>query len=61
MTTRSDFFLALRQARIATHRGDVVATERWLKISERYLDVVRGYEKLNQVEVPIVGRPRDKW
>ena len=61
MTTRSDFFLALRQARIATHRGDVAATERWLRISERYLDVVRGYEKLKDAEVPIVGRPKRPW
>ena len=57
MTTRSDFFLALRQARIATHRGDVAATERWLKICERYLDVVRGYEKLNHAEIPFRDRP----
>jgi hypothetical protein len=61
MTTRSDFFLALRQARIATHRGDVAATERWLRICERYLDVVRGYEKLSHTEVPVVGRPRRPW
>lgn len=61
MTTRSDFFLALRQARIATHRGDIAATERWLRIGERYLDVVRGYEKLSHTEVPVVGRPRRPW
>ena len=61
MTTRSDFFLALRQARIATHRGDIAATERWLAICERYLGVVRGYAKANEAEVPVVGRLRRPW
>ena len=37
--TNRDYVLALRQARIATHRGDAQDTERWLKIAERYLDV----------------------
>jgi hypothetical protein len=61
MTTRSDFFLALRQARIATHRGDIAATERWLKICERYLDIVQGYEKHSHTEVPRNGRLRRPW
>jgi hypothetical protein len=61
MTTRSDFFLALRQARKATHRGDIAATERWLKICERYLDIVRSYEKHSHTEVPRPGRLSRPW
>jgi hypothetical protein len=53
-TTDRDYVRALRQARIATHRGDIAATERWLKAAERYLDVRRRKHELDNPEV----RPR---
>jgi hypothetical protein len=53
-TTDRDYVRALRQARIATHRGDIQASERWLKVAERYLDVRRRKYELDNPEV----RPR---
>jgi hypothetical protein len=34
-----DYMQALRQARVATLRGDIAATERWLTSAERYLRI----------------------
>jgi hypothetical protein len=52
--TNNDYFVALRQARVATHRGDIEATERWLKIAQRYLDVRLRKRELDHPEI----RPR---
>ena len=52
--TGADYFQALRQARIATHRGDVAATERWQKIAERYLRIRQRKQELDHPEI----RPR---
>ena len=51
MPTQQDYLLALRQARIATHRGDIEATERWLRIAERYLAVRRCKHELDNPPV----------
>ena len=50
--TNRDYVLALRQARIATHRGDIASTERWLKIAERYLDVRCRKQQLDNPPEP---------
>lgn len=52
--TSTDYFQALRQARIATHRGDVVAAERWQKIAERYLRIRQRKQEHDNPEI----RPR---
>ena len=52
---RSDYAQALRHARIATSRGDVAETERWLKICERYLAITREYVDLRQQNCVSVG------
>ena len=57
-----DFFLALRQARIATHRGDIDAAERWLKMAERYLAIARRYNELKEAEPQRnPATPRRPW
>jgi hypothetical protein len=43
-----DFFRTLAQARKATRRGDLVATERWLKCAERHMALAERIEKLAQ-------------
>ncbi len=55
--TSQDYFQALRQARIATHRGDAVAAERWQKIAERYLRIRQRKQELDNPET----RPRQWW
>jgi len=50
--THPDYQLALRQARIATHKGDVATTERWLAIAERYLRVRQRKDELDNPPDP---------
>lgn len=47
-----DFFLALRQARLATHKGDIATAERWMKMAERHLALAQRYKDLKDAEPP---------
>jgi hypothetical protein len=61
-STREDFLLALRQSRIAIHRGDIATAERWTRLAERHLDIARRQAELNATEPPRYGAaPRRPW
>lgn len=59
-THAHDFFRALGRARKATRRGDVAATERWIKCAERHLAIAERFQTL--VERQERQRPqRNPW
>ncbi|MGQ0534051.1 MAG: hypothetical protein ACT4OF_15370 [Caulobacteraceae bacterium] len=48
--TGHDFFRDLAQARKATRRGDVAATERWIKCAEKHIAIAERFQKLAERE-----------
>ncbi|HEV7691658.1 MAG TPA: hypothetical protein VGO52_12570 [Hyphomonadaceae bacterium] len=52
---KEDFHIALRQARIAMHRGDVAQSERWTQLAERHLDIGLRYRQI-RLDMPMDRR-----
>jgi len=44
---KEDFHIALRQARIAMHRGDIAASERWTSLAERHVAIGLRYKEID--------------
>jgi hypothetical protein len=47
-----DFFLALRQARKATHRGDIDTAERWMRMAQHHLVLAQNFADLKNEDAP---------
>ena len=57
---KEDFHIALRQARIAMHRGDIATSERWTCLAERHLDIGLRYREIRlDIEMKRRLRPRN--
>ena len=52
---KEDFHIALRQARIAMHRGDIAGSERWTLLAERHLDIGLRYRQI-RLDIPMERR-----
>jgi hypothetical protein len=56
---KEDFHIALRQARITMHRGDIATSERWTALAERRLDIGLRYREI-RLDIPMDRRLRPR-
>jgi hypothetical protein len=54
-----NFFLAMRQARIAMHRGDFAGADGWTKMAERHLRIIERQQALLNQTPKANAKPKD--